>query len=533
MSETRIFLAPCSNADAQEHLERTVLEGVSKDTYGAHTPIRFGESVSVWGGKDGVEGTWRKVTAGDYLFYYTGNNQYTYAVKVLGTEENEPLAKELWPGFDETWKYIFYLDDPIEIDVDSTVLHEYAGYGRDYPLGLQPLNDQGLDAIRDEYGSIDQYVAAHAVDIRREDAAIEKSTAARTQTKLPEQATAASLPEPETVDSERFERVARQLETNKQVVFYGPPGTGKTYTAQQFARWWIHQQDTATRDRVETVTFHPSYAYEDFVEGLTADATDTGGVDYHIEKGVFRRFCEHAQDAYNAWQADGSGNPPRYVLIIDEINRGDLAQIFGELITLLEADKRGTLTVSLTHSNDPFTIPPNLYLIGTMNTADRSISLVDAALRRRFRFLDFPPEYDTLYDHYGFTDRAAVEHAAQSGTSRERLQACSILAIEQINQQILDAPNLGKGKQIGHSYLFVDPDDTRALVDAWRYEILPLLEEYFFGQFDRLQSTLFSDGGDALINWETEQIREFDATTLREELAALTGIDTQRPPVED
>ncbi|MCD2204537.1 AAA family ATPase [Halobacterium sp. KA-6] len=164
MADTRVFLAPCSNADAQEHLERTVLDGVPESTYGDHTSINFGESVSIWGGKEGVEGTWKQVSSGDYLLYYTGGSQYTYAVEVLATEENADLAEALWPGFDDTWKYIFYLGDPIPVDISSEELHGYAGYGRDFPLGLQPLNEEGLKRIRDEFGSVSQYIETHRTD---------------------------------------------------------------------------------------------------------------------------------------------------------------------------------------------------------------------------------------------------------------------------------------------------------------------------------------------------------------------------------
>lgn len=321
--------------------------------------------------------------------------------------------------------------------------------------------------------------------------------------------------------------IARQLDTTGQMVFYGPPGTGKTYTAVQFARWWLHQQPgiDPTTEQLETVTFHPSFTYEDFIEGLKADNTDEGVV-YDYQPGVFKQFVDAARDAYRT----ATDTPPRYVMIIDEINRGNLAQIFGETITSLEYDKRldaaNETTVSLAHSGHPFTIPPNLYLIGTMNTADRSIALVDAALRRRFRFLSFPPNFDAIIedDTTPFTSIDALRAAADTPGHANRLFALSILAVIEFNDTILTTADLGKGKQIGHSFFFGKTTGPE-LVDTWRFEILPLLEEYFYGQFDRIRDTLFDGGGHRLINYDTEEIRSFDAATLTAELAALLDVD--------
>jgi 5-methylcytosine-specific restriction protein B len=159
-----------------------------------------------------------------------------------------------------------------------------------------------------------------------------------------------------------------------------------------------------------------------------------------------------------------------------------------------------------------------------MNTADRSVALVDAALRRRFRFIDFPPDYGVARSRFGFDTEYDVTSAARGERSDlEQLQALSIQAVEQLNETIIELPDLGKGKQIGHSYLLVDPDDEQALVDAWRYEILPLLEEYFYGQLSRIRQELFNQNGDSLVDWEREQIKDFDPETLRESLQAIVN----------
>lgn len=326
------------------------------------------------------------------------------------------------------------------------------------------------------------------------------------------------------------ETIERQLQKTKQVIFYGPPGTGKTYQAQQFAKWWVAQQDAvhATTDQVRTVTFHPSYAYEDFVEGLTATTDAGGNVSYEIDAGIFREICRDATEAYE--EAATVGTAPRYVLIVDEINRGDISQILGELITLLEVDKRlgapNETTVELVHSGVSFTIPPNLYLIGTMNTADRSIALVDAAIRRRFRFLSARPDYELLLEHYGFpTDISEALETLSPDTNLETaLKILSVGALQKINERILSVPDMEKGQQIGHTFL-LELYDAEEIADAWRFEILPLLEEHYFSQFQRLRDEIFIEGGDNLFDWEQEEIEEFTPEPLAEDLMQVVDVD--------
>lgn len=335
--------------------------------------------------------------------------------------------------------------------------------------------------------------------------------------------------EPEPVEfDEQFPEISRLLNQQGQVIFYGPPGTGKTFKAKRFGRWWLEQEETdiPVDDRLFEVTFHPSFAYEDFVEGLTVNHAH-GELNYEVESGIFKSVCDAASEAIVA--SGDEATPPRYLLIIDEINRGNIAKIFGELITLLEVDKRGD-TVTLPNSREDFSIPPNLYLIGTMNTADQSIALLDAALRRRFRFVSFPPDYEFLYDIYGFEGRTDAEDIVEEANNNEEvLQAVSILAVEAINGKIRSTSNLGRGKQIGHSYLIKsDPRggqtlDEAALVDAWKYDILPLLEEYYFGSLDRFQREIFGELEHDLIDPTHLEIVDFDAEHLRRALREFTG----------
>jgi len=346
--------------------------------------------------------------------------------------------------------------------------------------------------------------------------------------------------EPPHADLDDPAELERQLRAKHQLIFHGPPGTSKTFTAQQFARWWLHKTTVGpTKDQLRTVTFHPSFSYEDFIEGLTAKQGEDGAVEYKVESGVFREFATRAEDAYK--DAGSLEEAPNYVLVIDEINRGNLAQIFGETITLLEDDKRldgnNETSMTLPHSGEEFYVPPNLYVIGTMNTADRSIALVDAALRRRFRFVHFGPDLEIVCEQYGFPggDLDGAKAVARDGDDRSmQLLALSVCAIDALNAEIREARDLGRGKQIGHTALLgIDDEDVegreQAILDTWRYEIMPLLEEYYFGQFDRIDEDLFDGNGDALFNSEAQEISDFNPQELATAITRIVdGLDDIR-----
>lgn len=267
-------------------------------------------------------------------------------------------------------------------------------------------------------------------------------------------------------------------------ILYGPPGTGKTYgvvdkaleildpellaaTKGQGAgaRAVLKQRfDTLHEEgRIRFVTFHQSFAYEDFVEGLKARAGASGALEYGVENGVFLELCIDAQHS----------NLP-YVLIIDEINRGNIARIFGELITLIEPSKRQgmdeALSVRLPYSKQDFAVPANLHLIGTMNTADRSLAAMDVALRRRFRFIEMPPQPELLN-----WDVDGIRVGELLSTLNNRIEVL-----------------LGRDHLIGHAYL-MGAKDLPGLAEAFRSRILPLLQEYFFEDWRRIAWVLNDD----------------------------------------
>ncbi|NES86110.1 MAG: AAA domain-containing protein, partial [Moorea sp. SIO2B7] len=238
----------------------------------------------------------------------------------------------------------------------------------------------------------------------------------------------------------------RAIERKGQGIFYGPPGTGKTYSAQKIANHLISGSDGFT----ELVQFHPAYSYEDFIQGIRPQSQN-GELRYPLVPGRFLEFCNKAESRQGIC-----------VLIIDEINRANLASVFGELLYLLEYREQ---KIPLAGSNQLFSIPKNVRIIGTMNTADRSIALVDQAFRRRFAFIRLYPNYEILRRYHETTDFPV------NGL---------IKVIEQINNAIAD-PNYS----LGISFFLLETI-AEEIEDIWRREIEPYLEEYFFDQRDKL-----------------------------------------------
>ena len=255
---------------------------------------------------------------------------------------------------------------------------------------------------------------------------------------------------------EDLEEIESLLVDKRAVVLYGPPGTGKTKTATEFCDYF-----TGPQGEYEVVVFHASYSYEDFVEGLRPRASPSGGVEYPVVDGPLKRLASRAR----------TRPKNRFVIVIDEINRGNLARIFGELILMLEYRNYDVL---LPYSGERFQLPENVYLLGTMNSADRSIALVDYALRRRFAFIEFPPSAEVLARYFD--------------KNRPKISASVILnLLTGLNRKIRSEKSLGKSFEVGHAF-FMEPElDESKLEWIWRFKIMPLLGEYYFDQPEALE----------------------------------------------
>ena len=271
------------------------------------------------------------------------------------------------------------------------------------------------------------------------------------------------------LSKEQLENIIDSLEYKKNIILQGPPGVGKTYMAKRLAYLMMEVRDYT---KIEMIQFHQSYSYEDFIQGFKPK--EDGG--FKLENGVFFRFCKRAQ----------SDPENKYFFIIDEINRGNLSKIFGELMLLIEADKRGQENaVALTYSSSSenrFYIPNNVYLIGTMNTADRSLAVVDYALRRRFAFINIIPSYNEKFK------KELLNLGVDEGIIDQ-----IIIKITALNNEISKDPNLGLGFNVGHSY-FCNVPKGSGDIDWYngiiRHELAPLLEEYWFDSYDKSRSEI-------------------------------------------
>ena len=300
------------------------------------------------------------------------------------------------------------------------------------------------------------------------------------------------------------EKKTMKKEFDKNVIFYGPPRTGKTYTTSKraveicktesekeltdYSEIMEKYNELKKKNRIEFITFHQSYGYEEFIEGIKpvvsneddeSNSENSQEIKYEIVDGIFKKFCDKAR------KAQDKENKEPYVFIIDEINRGNISKIFGELITLIEITKRAgkkeCISTKLPYSKEEFTVPDNVYIIGTMNTADRSIALMDTALRRRFYFEEMLPNYDLLKDIFVEDEGVKVNIGAMLKAINERIE------------YLYDREHT-----IGHAVFLElkENNNIDKLENIFKKSVIPLLQEYFYEDYDKIRLILGDNAKD-------------------------------------
>ncbi|HMQ46701.1 MAG TPA: AAA family ATPase [Saprospiraceae bacterium] len=408
----------------------------------------------------GISAHWDKIKAGDKaILYESGKNAACYALaEVRSMPEEQPIPE---------WERPFYLHEPdvqkrVALQIECNLWHQ--------PISKERLLESPF--FQDFHGSLPgSTFKSHYHQYRQILDWVE-------QLHL--------FSEPEVAYEYQPE-----FSHPHNLILYGPPGTGKTFKTLNHALSIIEQrpeeelalesrvalkqrfQYYKSQGRIGFVTFHPSFSYEDFVEGIKPFSAE-GKVHYRIEDGIFKTLAARAQNDLESFLQKGSQAAAlrNYVLIMDEFNRGNIAAIFGELLTLIDSDKRKgmaeALEVILPYSRQNFSVPANLYLIGTMNTADRSAETLDMALRRRFSFREMPAEPDKI--------AALADRPGLSGINLVKL-------LDTINYRI--ELLLSKDYHIGHAY-FLNVNNLDELKQVFDQQVLPLLQEYFFNDLGKI-----------------------------------------------
>jgi len=400
---------------------------------------------------------------GDLVVHYSEGHVRSFGVvfeqPVLASRPVE-LPGDLWEdnGFYATIRYRDLLS-PIPLR-DIPVDHRIPENGPFNVMGLvnqgymYPLAPQIMDFLMDLASESEGYQPPmQASDDEYQDAEVQEDCSMQ------------SLADDLLMDVASLNDLEALLRDKKQVILYGPPGTGKTYIAKKFASAIICDPEVET-SRMKMVQFHPSYSYEDFVEGYRPTSGGTGEMAFELQDGPLKRI---AWDAALAWEIHKIREPDSpvapYVLIIDEINRANLSKVLGELFYLLEYRDQ---PIQLQYSDNQFLLPPNLYIIGTMNTADRSIATVDAALRRRFHFYPL------------FPDRPPVQGLLERWMAQHNPDFTWVAKVVDKANEILDDPNAA----IGPSHFLKPNIDEELVTRIWNYTILPYLEDYYLGDRD-------------------------------------------------
>ena len=402
--------------------------------------IQTDRPVFVWGTKSRQHVEIETMKTGDLaVFIVEGNPLHFGTISIILADDapleiRQALSDELWG--ENVWEYVWFLTDVKAVGLKKPDLERLLG--RTLADLFGPYGTfRGVDERDTAAGSLAAFVAGLAKGI------VSAQEPPRVR--------------PEAALDPDLERLKTLLEARKQIILYGPPGTGKTYRAIQLA------EAMAGGAHHEIVQFHPSYTYEEFVIGIRP-VTQNGQVQFVTVSGTFKKLCDRAKLEPSS----------RFVMIIDEINRGNIPKIFGELLFAIEYRNKG-VRLQYTSDDTHLTVPDNVYIIGTMNTADRSIALIDVALRRRFYFEEMRPDYDFL------------EEWVRKNSGDEMAEVVPKL-LQTINARI--SRLVDRDHVIGHTYFMKRGIDWSILQTAMYHEIIPLLQEYFYNEPQKLRTVL-------------------------------------------
>ncbi len=402
--------------------------------------VQAARPVFVWGTKSRQHVEIESMKPGDLaIFVVEGSPAYFGTISNVVADETtaetrKALSKALWGQ--EVWEYVWFLRDVKEARISRPEFEPLLG--RTLAEFFGPYGTfRGIDERDTGAGSLTAFASA-----------LDKGTSPA-RTPIPA--------EPEQGPDPAVARLKGLLEARGQIILYGPPGTSKTYRALQLA------DAMGPGTQSEIVQFHPSFTYEEFVVGIRP-VTENGQVRFETVSGSFKRLCDRARE-----------EPQRkFVMVVDEINRGNIPKVFGELLFALEYRNTG-VRLQYTKDDELWTIPPNVYLVGTMNTADRSIALIDVALRRRFYFEEMRPDYDLL------------EQWLRENANEEMAEIIPKL-LQTMNARITRL--IDRDHVIGHTYFMKRGIDWAALQTVMYHEIIPLLQEYFYNEPQRLRTVL-------------------------------------------